>query len=563
VTPSRWVWKHGAVASAPRQPPVEVFSNRMSREFLPGLIKPLVWSINIPLVNGAWIDLFSQLVGPTGLQPEDLARSVHFRAYFNMGAVARVFESVGFAGDSLELLMGEQRQGGKYTRRVPVRPSLSVLRHLPRLFAFVLGKLSYARQVQEFVESIPRSFRKVAGSGFGTLSEAEILGRVEELLRLNRKAAYHNIVVPLFMGLFNRLLKSRLSRSRIDYEELDTTSGLPGLERFSPNPGLEALRRRVGSLPEELRGSLSRGEPEGLEAVMDSQGEFGSELEAFLERFGHLRDSGNDFSSVPWREKPQTVLRMIAEGPAPHGLRSPLHWQELEGRGGALGRAVRRARRYLLLREAVSYTYTYGYGLFRDCFRALGERWAGEGLLDSWEDIHYLSLEEVRRIVDTRREAGSAAAREPAGWIRQVVSDRRAEMERAAGLNPPEVVYGREDPPLSPDEPTAERLSGIPTSRGYYTGRARVIRSADEFASLKPGEVLVIPYSDVAWTALFPKAGAVVSESGGMLSHSSIVAREYRIPCVVAVSGATAALENRTVRVDGYKGTVTVQGDSQ
>jgi pyruvate,water dikinase len=73
---------------------------------------------------------------------------------------------------------------------------------------------------------------------------------------------------------------------------------------------------------------------------------------------------------------------------------------------------------------------------------------------------------------------------------------------------------------------------------------------------LEAGDVLVIPYSDVGWTPLFAKAGAVVAESGGILSHSSIVAREYNIPAVVSVSGACRLLDDTVVTVDGYRGEV-------
>jgi pyruvate,water dikinase len=69
---------------------------------------------------------------------------------------------------------------------------------------------------------------------------------------------------------------------------------------------------------------------------------------------------------------------------------------------------------------------------------------------------------------------------------------------------------------------------------------------------------LIVSHSDVAWTALFSKAGAVVSEAGGLLSHSSIVAREYNIPCVVGVTGATNLAEGTMIAVDGYTGSVHV-----
>jgi pyruvate,water dikinase len=80
-----------------------------------------------------------------------------------------------------------------------------------------------------------------------------------------------------------------------------------------------------------------------------------------------------------------------------------------------------------------------------------------------------------------------------------------------------------------------------------------------DFAKLESGDVLVIPYSDVSWTPLFSKAGAVVAESGGILSHSSIIAREYGLPAIVSVNNATRQLQDdMIVTVDGYHGTITL-----
>jgi pyruvate,water dikinase len=87
-----------------------------------------------------------------------------------------------------------------------------------------------------------------------------------------------------------------------------------------------------------------------------------------------------------------------------------------------------------------------------------------------------------------------------------------------------------------------------------------VIRSLADFGKLEPGDVLVIPFSDVSWTPLFTRAGAVIAESGGILSHSSIVAREFNLPCVVSVSHACQIPDNTLVAVDGFKGEVIVQG---
>ena len=85
-----------------------------------------------------------------------------------------------------------------------------------------------------------------------------------------------------------------------------------------------------------------------------------------------------------------------------------------------------------------------------------------------------------------------------------------------------------------------------------------MVAGTNDFAKVEAGDVIAIPYSDVGWTPLFAKAGAVVAAAGGMLSHSSIVAREYRIPCVVSVAGAMQLPDGATVTVDGYAGTVVV-----
>jgi phosphoenolpyruvate synthase/pyruvate phosphate dikinase len=100
------------------------------------------------------------------------------------------------------------------------------------------------------------------------------------------------------------------------------------------------------------------------------------------------------------------------------------------------------------------------------------------------------------------------------------------------------------------------RLKGTPTSQGYYRGPVKVVKGLEDFHKVQQGDVLVVPFTDVGWTPLFARAGAVVAESGGILSHSSIIAREYHIPAVVSVQGATLLKDGMLVAVDGYQGEV-------
>ena len=83
-----------------------------------------------------------------------------------------------------------------------------------------------------------------------------------------------------------------------------------------------------------------------------------------------------------------------------------------------------------------------------------------------------------------------------------------------------------------------------------------MVKGLGDFHKVIDGCVLVIPYSDVSWTPLFARAGALIAEAGGVLSHSSIVAREYGIPAIVSVPHATRLMDGIEVTVDGYTGNI-------
>jgi pyruvate,water dikinase len=141
-----------------------------------------------------------------------------------------------------------------------------------------------------------------------------------------------------------------------------------------------------------------------------------------------------------------------------------------------------------------------------------------------------------------------------------LVKQRRQEMAAVEDAPLPTIIFDDEAPPIYDEVNT--RLKGTPTSRGYYSGPVRVIRNTGESDKLRQGDVLVIPFSDVGWTPLFTKAGAVISGSGGLLSHSSIIAREYGIPAVVSVPGALELKDGTLVAVDGYTGKIAIQEES-
>ena len=278
---------------------------------------------------------------------------------------------------------------------------------------------------------------------------------------------------------------------------------------------------------------------------------FQHSVEQFITKFGHLSDSGNDFSYIPWRENPGMILKLIeTNAENEHKLINKIRFEEIDKSGwsGLVTKIVYpRARKYFFYREQIGSLYTFGYGLFRGYFFAIGALFKQRGLIEDKEDILFLALDEIRTAVKNPLNAAPFMAE---------IENRKEEMESYRDITPPTTIYG--DQPLPFEEISGTTLCGTPTSRGYYQGPVRIVRGIDDFESIQKGDVLVVPYSDVGWTPMYIKAGAVVAESGGMLSHSSIVAREYGIPAVVSVPGACNLLSGQVVTVDGYRGNVTI-----
>ena len=127
---------------------------------------------------------------------------------------------------------------------------------------------------------------------------------------------------------------------------------------------------------------------------------------------------------------------------------------------------------------------------------------------------------------------------------------------------PPKVIIGKFDPDsFSPDaiDTDVEVLTGLAVSPGVVTGKARVILRADTDGQVLPGEILVAPFTDPGWTPYFMPAAAIVMDIGGLLSHGSIIAREYGIPAVVNVGPATKIIKTgQTIQVDANRGIVRI-----
>lgn len=530
---------------------LNIYSNRITKEMTPGLIKPLVWSVTVPIHSTVWIRIISELIGPNDLDPTQMMRAFYYRSYLNNGFLGKVFQRLGLPGESLEMMMGVSSTGmGKFS----FKPSYRMAPLLPRLMRFLYDKWTYAPKAEDEYARLQAETLQFSLNSLESLDENQLISSLDALVGLNQQCAYHSILCILLMQLYNRLLKSRLAAVGVDFLQFDLTEGMEELRHFDPAVRFTQLHRQFTELDESSRERILSGD---YEAFCQLQGieEFQRGVAEFFDQFGHLSDSSSDFSAATWRETPGLILQLIASYPQAVDVNTAkVRFKDLPtGKPNAwiFQLLYRRARQFRLLREMYSSLLTYTLMLIRRYYLALGQRLAQRNLLESGEDILYLYDAEIRSYLN-----GNASGAEFTGLVAQ----RRNEIENWKDVALPEIIYG-EVPPLLVKSPV-EKLTGIPTSGGYCTGKIKVVRSLRDFSKLNKGEILVIPYSDVGWTPLFARAGAVIAESGGILSHSSIIAREYNIPAVVSVAGALKLEDNTLVTVNGYRGEILVHDEA-
>jgi pyruvate,water dikinase len=386
------------------------------------------------------------------------------------------------------------------------------------------------------------------------LDERELLAVIDQLTPLCEEASYDTIVTIILMQAYNGLLKARLQGSGVDFQKFDLTEGMIELSQYDPNISIANLNRQFEQLDEAKKDRIQAG---GYNAFQRMTGidEFQKEVASLFEQFGHLSDSSGHFGDKPWRETPDLIIELITNYEAPKEAPSDtvrLNDLPLNGFNGlGLKFLYHRARQFRLLRERYSSLFSYYLMLFRAYYLSIGEKFVARQLLHSKDDILFLYDEEVRAFIQGKRTGED---------FNNLVLQRKDEFSSCKDAIMPEVIFGDSLPPIITS--FSDKLSGTPTSRGYYKGPAKVVLGVRDFGKLESGDVLVIPYSDVSWTPLFTKAGAVVADSGGILSHSSIIAREYGLPAVVSVTCATQQLQDgMVITVDGYQGDITIHGE--
>ncbi|GAA4836815.1 PEP/pyruvate-binding domain-containing protein [Saccharopolyspora rosea] len=357
-----------------------------------------------------------------------------------------------------------------------------------------------------------------------------IAGATEEEVQVVLRGVPHNVTTEMDLELWE--LARRIRR---DPESARACAEL--------SPAELADRHRTGTLPGVLRGGLSD----------------------FLARYGHRAVAEIDVGVPRWSEAPEYVLGVLAgyvrsdeQDAAERFRRGASEAEAMVDRitsrlrnplRARLARfAAHRVRELVGLREMPKYCFVLALAKAREHLLAAGRELAGAGRLDRAEDVFFLDHAELAEVV-----AGTDH--------RELVARRRETRERELRRRHlPRLLLsdGTEPEAMMPAEEVDGLLTGTSASAGSVTGTARVVLDPAG-AELAPGEVLIAPSTDPGWTPLFLTAGGLVMEMGGPNSHGATVAREYGIPAVVGVRGATSRIpDGATVTVRGSSGTITV-----
>jgi pyruvate,water dikinase len=341
-------------------------------------------------------------------------------------------------------------------------------------------------------------------------------------------------------------------------------SGAPGVLSAEMGRTIRSLARTARAQP-AVADILTREEPEHALARLRQEPaarEFLARLEDFLSVHGHRAIREFELRSARWEENPAPVLGMlrnhlmadasVVDPEEKAGrVRAELEAQIRSSVRGVRWRLVRlardRARDYLKLRENSRFYHIMGIGVVRRKILAIEAELLQAGRLKCKDDIFFLYWREVVALRRGRLE-----------WrdVDQRIRERRMEHVRLARMSPPRTIG------IERREETAaegEALRGQTASPGRCRGLARVILDPSADLALRPGEVLVAPYTDPAWTPLFLTAGAAVVEVGSYLSHAGTVAREFGMPCIVDVADCTRRIRTGDeVEVDGDRGLVRI-----
>ncbi len=539
-----------------------VFSSRMLSDMAPGLIKPLLWSTKgRSIVKDVFAPVFEEVLGRSDTDYSRLIRRIHSRAYADVTMFGELLSRAGLRPNFFEAMGREE-----ISPETPISFRPPALPLLFRETRYGLKQFRLEARLRRLFKDQRRLLETYRWFDWASAAPGTLVDHLDRLNDLHGRSLWHMVQISMHMTFRNRFLWRLLRKQSTSVNAGDVLEGHGRLITHQPYEGIARLAEHARAIEARLLERIAGDEDLDIRAALAETVEgrrLAGHFDMFMRSFGFLSANGSDFSEIPWDESPRLVWKTVARVAL---ARSSAHRGDAEARRRETMARVRAGlgplRRRLFDRLRKSAAALVGWrgtvGLFmletayhmRHCALAIGSGLAAQNVLGEASDVFYLFEDELKRVIADPREAGRA-------W--GLVNARKAELAADAAMDLPETICGDETAvPERPSFAPQSFLPGIGGSSGISTGRARVIR--DPFlARERPGEaeILVVAVTDVGWTPFLCGAAGLVAESGGLLSHSSIIARELGIPAVVGVREATSRIrEGQLITVDATAGRV-------
>ncbi len=552
------------------------YNRTMFVEIFPDPLSPIFLSVIQPLFQ-SMLDFTFETLGFTPARGVDAVGVFYDQPYFHRGYIEAALQKL--SPPVRERLVSQiVNPFGRQTRELHGEFSLSYISMTLRLLRFMVR---FPAQLPGIVARYRAEIREAEALRVENISEREIVEHIRQLVfgTVSRLLNYDFLMIAL-IGITYQLLGTLLQPYfGEESEELRAKliSGVTGNVTMETNKRLWDLAQVAKKSPDvsvALQQNVNGEIQSRLGATRDGKN-FLDELNRFLAEYGH-REVRMDILYPTWGEDPAPVLAFLRryldldESSSPYRQQERLVKQREELARTVQARLRRDLKGRLLVlplfnwilkhtqahtreRDTMHFELTRLFPPFRRLLLELGRRWAEKGFVQQPDDIFFLTFDELQQLADAPRS------------MQEVVAARRAEFKLNQQRGAPGILrdgkeISAEGAPLA--EKIAGQFRGIAGSPGKVSGIARVIRGPEEFDKLHSGEILIAPLTNPVWTPLFAIAGGLVTEVGGILSHGAIVAREYGIPAVMAVAGATKNFqEGERVTVDGDKGVVYVKDE--
>jgi pyruvate,water dikinase len=524
----------------PVDPAWQVMSYNIA-EWMPGAMPPLSWSVvgasYIRAMNDLWlrVGISRQLVESVPILVNVQGHAlINMSNFYLLGA-----QMFGMDKESSDLTLG-----GQVLPRVELPPNAPFLRRLANTLRYFLLVPAGRKRLDAFVARYA-DFRVEP-----TDDLPDYYRRLEDAVAIfNESGAVHvhtSMMAIALLGLFEKLLSKGgrpTPQSQAAVAALLAGAKAGAADAAHSSIGVADSLDDLGGVITAQPGAADRfarlPENEALAWLRDtSSGQAGKAFASFLAMHGHRCIRELDFRERDWKEDPLPLvqsLQLIVSAPratqtdwahaarqALAGLSWPARW--------VIRRLLPKAHQAIVQRERSKSFSVWVARQLKRGFADFAQRLVAAGRLPDVDLVYFLTHEELGRLAQ-----GSDRA-----LVRRAEHRRRLH-PRKMSVEFPRVCRGKPQPvaDAARETQTGDAMQGTPLSRGVATGPARVVRTPQEAADMKSGEILVTPFTDVGWTPFFSRAAGLATEVGSVLSHGAVVAREYGLPAIAGLPDVT------------------------